>query len=177
MRRQAKGSKFRQPASCLEGASTMSKMEDLREALRQGSGSVDQPSCLAEIAGSLQGLAVLDAPGVLENLEYDLDIYWEMVEMYLTRYAGVGDRLVGKLQADDLDDTFRCAHDLKGIASNIGGRQLAEVACQIQDMCLDGIKPDCRVWGPLVKTHTASFKDELERLDWGALELFAAGNS
>jgi len=41
-------------------------------------------------------------------------------------------------------------------------------------MCREGQKPDSSVWAPIVKVQTAELKTTLERLDWSALERFAA---
>jgi CheY-like chemotaxis protein/HPt (histidine-containing phosphotransfer) domain-containing protein len=119
-------------------------------------------------------LAILEPRPVLENLDYDLDTYRELIDMYLNDYAAVGDQLAGKLSGDDLTDIKTCAHGLKGIAASIGGLRLADVANRIQEMCREGIKPECGEWAPRVTAETAALKAALEQLDQSALERLAA---
>ncbi|HIJ86188.1 MAG TPA: Hpt domain-containing protein [Desulfuromonadales bacterium] len=122
----------------------------------------------------LPELAVLEPRPVLENLDYDLDTYLELIDMYLNDYVAIGDQLAEKLSGDDLVDIKACAHGLKGIVASIGGLRLAFVADRIQVMCREGIKPECREWAPRVTTEAAALKDALERLDRSALERLAA---
>jgi len=118
-------------------------------------------------------LPVLEPGSVLENFDYDLNIYRELVDMYLTGYATVGDQLVGKLVSDDLKDIMECAHGLKGIVANIGGLRLADAANRIQNLCREGKKPDSGLWSPLVKAEAAALKEALDQLDWVGLERLA----
>ncbi|MFZ4856999.1 MAG: Hpt domain-containing protein [Desulfuromonadaceae bacterium] len=122
----------------------------------------------------LPGLPVFEPHPVLENLDYDLDTYRELIDMYLSDYAEIGDQLAEKLSGDDLTDIKACAHGLKGIVASIGGLRLADVANRIQEMCREGNKPECGEWAPLVKAEAAALKDALEHLDQNALERLAA---
>jgi len=70
---------------------------------------------------NLDDFPVLEARAVIENLDYDLDTFRDLIEMYLTGFAGQGDELAEKLVGGDLKDILECAHTLKGIVSNIGG--------------------------------------------------------
>lgn len=124
----------------------------------------------------MSDINVLDAQSVLENLDYDLDTFRELVEMYLADYADAGDQLAEKLAGDDLKDIKQCAHALKGIGASIGGLRLADIANRIQEQCRAGNKPDCAEWAPLVTAQSAALKNALELLDWSALELLAAEN-
>lgn len=122
----------------------------------------------------LPEVAVLEPRQVLENLDYDLDTYRELIDMYLNDFASVGYQLAEKLTGDDLTDIKVCAHSLKGIAASIGGLRLADASNRIQEMCREGVKPDCTVWAPLVTSETAALKEALEQLDQEALERLAA---
>ena len=122
----------------------------------------------------LPELAVLEPRPVLENLDYDLDTYRDLIDMYLNDYASVGDQLAEKLSGDDLTDIKECAHGLKGIVASIGALRLADTANRIQEMCREGDKPECGVWAPRVTSEAAALKAALEQLDWSALEQLAA---
>ena len=119
-------------------------------------------------------LPILAPRSVLENLDYDLDTYRELIDLYLTDYAAVSDQLAEKLSGDDLTGIKECAHGLKGIVASIGALRLADTANRIQEMCREGDKPECGVWAPRVTTEAAALKAALEQLDWSALEQLAA---
>lgn len=122
----------------------------------------------------LYDFPVLDIHFLIENLDYDLDTTRELVELFLSTFTGHGEALVEKLGGDDLKDILECAHSLKGAVANIGGQRLAEIARQIQELCHEGIKPDCAEWVPLVAAQTGALKNALEQLDWSELEQFVA---
>lgn len=146
----------------------------LLEALQR----LNRPQELSEqpevIMSESSELPVLEPRPVLENLDYDLETYRELIDMYLTDYATVGGQLAEKLAGDDLTDIKACAHGLKGIVASIGGLRLADVANRIQEMCREGIKPECAVWAPRVTAETAALKEALGQLDQAALERLAA---
>jgi len=119
-------------------------------------------------------LPVLDSRPLLEDLDYDLDTYRDVIDMYLADSADVGFELAKKLSGEDLTDIKTCAHGLKGLVASIGGLRLADIANRIQEMCREGKKPECEVWAPLVKAETAALKEALEQLDQDALEQLAA---
>ena len=119
-------------------------------------------------------LPILAPRPVLENLDYDLETYRELIDLYLTDYAAVSDQLAEKLSGDDLTGIKECAHGLKGIVASIGALRLADTANRIQEMCREGDKPECGVWAPRVTTEAAALKAALEQLDWSALEQLAA---
>jgi CheY-like chemotaxis protein len=121
------------------------------------------------VRSSLNGLPVLDVHATLENLGSDLDFYRELIHIYLETCAGLGDELADILGENDLKNIRNTAHSLKGIVSNIGGKRLAEVARQIQDMCHLGNKPFVAVWAPLVRTEAAALKSAMETLCWDEL--------
>jgi CheY-like chemotaxis protein/HPt (histidine-containing phosphotransfer) domain-containing protein len=126
------------------------------------------------ITSDLNGLPVLEARSILENNGYDLELYRDLIGMYLANYAGQGKELAEKLAGDDLKDILSTAHSLKGTVSNIGGQRLAEVGRHIQDICHEGKKPDSTVWAPIVEAQTAAFNAALENLDWSVLERYVA---
>jgi CheY-like chemotaxis protein len=126
------------------------------------------------IMAELQDFPVFEAQAVLDNIDYDLELFRELVEMYLTSCAGLGDELVEKLAGDDIKDILSSAHTLKGVAANIGGHRMAEVTRQIQDLCREGKKPDRVVWAPIVKAQTVAIKESLENIDWSDLERLVA---
>ena len=119
-------------------------------------------------------LPVLDPRPLLEDLDYDLDTFRDVIGMYLEDSADVGFELAEKLSGDDLTDIKTCAHGLKGLVASIGGTRLADIANRIQEMCREGKKPECSVWAPLVKAETAALKEALEKLNQTALEQLAA---
>ena len=146
----------------------------LLEALQRLNKSLNSSALPTETELDLIELPVLEPQPVIENLGYDLDVYRELVDMYLNGFADVGNQLAAKLVGDDIMDILECAHGLKGIVTNIGGRRLAEVANRLQDLCSKGMTPDSTLWVPIVTTQTAELKTALANLDWGVLERYVA---
>jgi CheY-like chemotaxis protein/HPt (histidine-containing phosphotransfer) domain-containing protein len=146
----------------------------LVEALQSIGMMQDKSSQYEEVMSGLNDLPVLEARTILENIGYDLDLYRELVKMYLESYAAHGDELASRLGSADIEEILNLAHALKGIVSNIGGERLAEAARHIQDMCREGNKPDSKIWAPIIEAQTAALKLVLEDLDWSVLETFIA---
>jgi CheY-like chemotaxis protein/HPt (histidine-containing phosphotransfer) domain-containing protein len=124
--------------------------------------------------GWLEKFAVVDARQVLENLEYDTDTYRLMVEAYLDEFAGQGTELAERLSEGDLEDILACAHSLKGMTANLGGLRVAEIARKIQDLCLEGQRPDAACWAPMLEVESVSLEKALQGLDWEDLEALAS---
>lgn len=139
------------------------------------------PRALSEqsksITSGLDGLPVLDPQAVLENIDFDLKFYWELIDTYLETYSGLGEELAKMLAEDDLEKILNSAHGLKGLAANIGGRRLAEVACQIQNLCQEGKKPVPNVWAPIVKAESGLLIAAMETITWDDLRMFAADST
>jgi|GEM_PF-5046432 len=149
--------------------------KNLLEALQRLSKPHDlpvQPTPSSGAEPDLKELPVLDSQSAIENL--DFDTYRELVEMYLTGYAELGNQLAEKLDGGDIKDILECAHGLKGMVANIGGLRLAAVADRIQNSCREGVQPDCLVWMPVVKSESLEIKKALEQIDWNVLERFSA---
>lgn len=125
----------------------------------------------------LTGFPVLEARSVLENLGYNLELYRELVAMYLTDSASYCDELTAELVGNDLKETLKCAHSLKGMVSSIGGERLAEVARQIQSICLGEKRSNFAPFISLVKSQSAELRYALEHIDWEALSRFVASKS
>lgn len=146
----------------------------LLEALQRLGMSQESSGQTAKLNSELDGLPVLDARTTLENIGYDVNLYRELIEMYLESYVEQPGELIKKLAENDLSDIRSCAHALKGMVANIGGQRLAKVAGLIQDLCNEGEKPDYSVWGAVVKEQSAAFKAAIENIDWNGLYLFVA---
>jgi CheY-like chemotaxis protein len=120
-------------------------------------------------------LSVLDPRETLKNIDYDLDLYRSIVEMYLDQFVNMPEELICHLAGDDLSDIEKSAHALKGVVANLGAFRFMELAREIQDMARSGTKPEITRFGRLVKDQSTLLKGELENIDWGALERFCAG--
>jgi CheY-like chemotaxis protein/HPt (histidine-containing phosphotransfer) domain-containing protein len=123
---------------------------------------------IAGDSGVRENYPVLDSRPVLENLDQDLETYRELVEMYLSGFVTMGDELADMLADGELEEILNNAHGLKGVASNLGGLQLAEVARQIQDLCREGRVPDPLEFSSRLREASAAFKAALEAIDWQA---------
>lgn len=126
-------------------------------------------SQLETLMSVLNDLPVLDAKSILENLDFNPELYRELIDMYLENYTGVADELAEMLGEATLTDIMNTAHSLKGIVSNIGGRRLAEVASLIQNLCHEGTMPLVSIWAPVLNAESAALKASLVTVNYDDL--------
>lgn len=129
---------------------------------------------LESISSNLNDLPLLEPYLVLENFGYNVELYRELVELYLAEYSGHGDELAAKLAGNNQKEIINCAHSLKGIVSSIGGHRFTEVTRRIQNICLEETRPDVLEWAAIVKAQAVDLKYALEHIDWDLLKRFAA---
>ncbi|MEI6209351.1 MAG: Hpt domain-containing protein, partial [Desulfuromonadales bacterium] len=127
-------------------------------------------------AADLNKLPVLETRAVLENLDFSLELYQELIGIYRATCAGLGDELAEILAGDNLKDIRTSAHSLKGIVSSIGGKRLEEVTSQIQNMCHEGKKPAVSVWAALVKAESSALNAAIASINWEAMRKFVKEN-
>jgi len=97
-------------------------------------------------ADSAVELALLDVQGSLDNLGGDLDLYREIVGMFVESAPEIVQGIVAALETGELVLAGQHAHNLKGMAANIGAQRLADIASIIQNSV--GMTPDgsCQPW-------------------------------
>ena len=77
-------------------------------------------------------LPLLDVKGSLGNLGGDRELYREIVGMFVESAPEIIEGLIAALDSGDAALAERHAHNLKGMAANIGAQRLAELARVIQ---------------------------------------------
>jgi CheY-like chemotaxis protein len=128
------------------------------------------------LSSSLNGLPVLDARSVLENTGFDLELYWELIDIYNSTYVRATEELAELLAEADLKVLLEAAHSLKGAVSSIGGKRMEEVARQIQTICGEGKRPVVKVWAPIVRAESAALIAAMETIGWDDLRKFVTEN-
>jgi len=101
--------------------------------------------------------SLLDVRGSLDNLGGDLGLYREIVGMFAESAPEVMRELISALDGADAARAEQHAHNLKGMAANIGARRLAELAGIIQHGARASRPGECQAWIPRLR-------DELESL-------------
>jgi HPt (histidine-containing phosphotransfer) domain-containing protein len=129
------------------------------------------------LSSSLNGLPVLDARSVLENTGFDLELYWELIDIYNSTYVRATEELAELLAEADLKVILEAAHSLKGAVSSIGGKRMEEVARQIQTICGEGKRPVVKVWAPIVRAESAALIAAMETIGWDDLRKFVTDNA
>jgi len=110
-------------------------------------GGVDSPDTFA----------ILDQKVCLDNLGGDLELYHEIVTMFIESAPVVVEGLISALDAGDTIQAERHAHDLKGMAANIGARRLSELARTIQNSIRTTRREELEIW-------TSRLRDEFREL-------------
>lgn len=126
-------------------------------------------SQLESLVSVLKDLPVIDAGSILEDLDFNIELYRELIDMYLENYTGHAEELAEMLGDATLTDIMNSAHTLKGIVSNIGGKRLSEVARLIQNMCHEGKMPLSTIWAPVLSAESAALKASLVTVNYDDL--------
>jgi HPt (histidine-containing phosphotransfer) domain-containing protein len=72
--------------------------------------------------------AVLDHTGALERIDGDVELFEELVQLFLEQLPDLMRQLHAALIAGDGPTVRLCAHSLKGAAGNIGGLAVQQTA-------------------------------------------------
>ena len=76
--------------------------------------------------------AAIDIDDALSRTLGDRELLEMVMAEFVARYADVGSTLARLLAEGTLDELSRKAHDLKGVAGNLGARTLAKAAASLQ---------------------------------------------
>jgi CheY-like chemotaxis protein len=136
----------------------------------------DASAQLGSLTAGLNGVPVLEVEAILEKMDSNVDLYREMIEIYLTNYSGLGDELAELLSDGSLQEMSTTARSLEAIVANIGGARLGKVAGLIQEMCHEGKIPLITLWMPVVSAESAALKAALQDIDCDALHLNVTEN-
>jgi two-component system sensor histidine kinase/response regulator len=89
---------------------------------------------------------VLDKDGCLDNLGGDLELYHEIIAMFIESAPQIVDGLVTALEAGDVAQAECLAHNLKGMAANIGAGRFSELARVIQNSVRTIRREEHEIW-------------------------------
>ncbi len=84
----------------------------------------------------------LDIESSINRLGIDRSIYLSLLQTYKGKFSDAGARLEGQIESGDLDTAASFAHNIKGVAGNIGANQLSEVAAKIEACLKNDEVPD-----------------------------------
>ena len=84
---------------------------------------------------------ILDLPKGIQRVGGDLDTYKELLQDFVSGLPGRMELLELHLKERDLDALYRAAHNLKGVASNLGALDLADRASKLDKQSNEGYTP------------------------------------
>ncbi len=113
---------------------------------------------------ALKALPGLDTRDGLSRLGGDANLYWDLLEKFSLNQADTDKKIKEALGVKDMETAARIAHTIKGVAGNIGARQLYETASQLDT----AIKEEAM---NLVQTLVPQFSGNLGIVIRGIIEL------
>lgn len=81
----------------------------------------------------MNDLELLDYKGAMHAMDDDLEIFTEIVECYLETTPQLIDQFTSALEKQDMELFKRSAHSLKSTSRMVGGLQLGDMACQLEN--------------------------------------------
>lgn len=84
-----------------------------------------------------EDLPTIDIQGTLENLGNKVDLYREIVDLFIAKIPVIHQHLVTAIRSGSLKAVLQHAHMIKGMSANIGGRRCEELALKIQEAALN----------------------------------------
>jgi len=91
-----------------------------------------------DIPPDLAALPGVDMSGALQRLDHSLPRYYKLLERFVQNQAHAVDTIRQALSRDAPDEAHRHAHNLKGLAANIGATRLAEYAQAVEQAIRQG---------------------------------------
>jgi two-component system sensor histidine kinase/response regulator len=105
---------------------------------KRGDGSDPAPppnGSTPETQATLPGIAVDEG---LARVAGDAQLYDRLLRRFRAEYAGVDQKIATLLREGRRDDAMREAHTLKGLAGNLGARELHEAAAGLETAIRSG---------------------------------------
>jgi CheY-like chemotaxis protein len=112
------------PAAAVDGTQDMLFAPEA-EAAAAPTGTADSPPDPAALPG-------VDMSSALRRLDQSLPRYYKLLERFVENQADAVDAMRRALSNDALDEAHRRAHNLKGLAANIGADRLAQDAQAVE---------------------------------------------
>lgn len=123
----------------------------------------------ARLVDSLAALTHLDAADVHRRLAGDQELFAALAAGFVRHHAQVAETAELAWTADDHETALRLLHTLKGVAGNLGARDLARQASEAETRAREGQRPDFEA---VSLTVTALLK---ELRQWLAAQTLADG--
>ena len=114
---------------------------------RQGIGKDAAPTPAARPAAAEAVSLPAELPGIdiadgLGRIGGNARLYRDILKRLASDFADASDRFAQLLADNDLDGAKRLAHSLKGVAANVGAKDLSQVAAAAEAACARGSAPD-----------------------------------
>jgi len=116
---------------------------------RAAAGGRQDPALVADGLPTLPGI---DREAGLKVILGRVDLYRRLLLRFRDQQRGFADDFAAALSAGDRDTATRLAHTLKGVAANLGARELSAAARELEWQCQD---PDGATDSALQRVRTA----------------------
>ena len=113
---------------------------------------------------------LLDVQETLENLADNVDLYREIMELFTANIPSDHQALLAAIRSGALADIVKNAHNISGMAANVGAKRYAELARQIQDAALDGDIGAPERWLHRLSTELPRLQAAIEAVNWNEIK-------
>jgi PAS domain S-box-containing protein len=97
---------------------------------------VDEPSQFTkQKIVSISPSADLDVEDGLNRIGGDQKFYMKLLRDFVAEYMETSTLLLQELRADQLEDAIYRVHAIRGVAGNIGGKEMAAAAAELENVC------------------------------------------
>ncbi len=111
-------------------------------------------------------MPIFDKGVLLDSLGDDPDLIKEIVDSYMQALPGDIEKLEVAVERNNRDQVIQCAHNIKGAASNIGGKRVSLIAGEIEDEARKGSIEVCRSKIKSLKTQFVSLEKIVDQQTW-----------
>lgn len=102
-----------------------------------------------------------------EHLEYDRDLYREMIDLFIVHGLPLFNDLEKLLEAGGpSEELHQIAHKLKGMTANIGAGQMQQLMKELQDTTTDSQPVDCNRFLQELRQDRQNLVGALHEIDW-----------
>jgi CheY-like chemotaxis protein len=84
---------------------------------------------------SISPSADLDVEDGLNRIGGDQKFYMKLLRDFVAEYMETSTLLLQELRADQLEDAIYRVHAIRGVAGNIGGKEMAAAAAELENVC------------------------------------------
>lgn len=114
-------------------------------------------------------LPVIDIPEALNRAMGDVDFLKMMLDEFQRMIPDFVDRIGHAVQHADMDNLGKDAHQFKGTAANLGAKNIAACALELEQIGKQGTTENSQAAYDKLTEAVNAFKHQYAQIDWSAV--------